>query len=157
MNKSPKACTLSPAEASKAKLPRPKICYRDHCARNPPPGANKKKMVGKKCQHFSPKMSKIHFPGLGTLRWTICTTYFNVFNIFEQFFNFFLTDVWTFFAYFPGLGCRLIWLLLARFGQVPSACDPDALISTTLVSPLAVNSSISFEGAETRPQYITPS
>jgi len=33
--------------------------------------------------------------------------------------TFFSIDFLANFSYFPGLGCRLIWFLLARFGQVP--------------------------------------
>ena len=59
---------------------------------------------------FFPEMSKIHFPGLGTLRLAIWTTYFLIFPIcLGNFFNFCLTDFWSIFVYFPlGLPSNMI-------------------------------------------------
>ena len=47
-------------------------------------------------------MSKIHFPGLGTLRLTIWATYFLIFPILlDMFFKFCWIDFSGFFVYFP--------------------------------------------------------
>ena len=57
-----------------------------------------------------PKISKIHFPGLGTLRLAIWTTYFPMFPIsLGNLFNFLGMSFWAIFAYFPlGLPSNMV-------------------------------------------------
>ena len=56
-------------------------------------------------------MSKIHFPGLRTLRLAIWTTYFHLFQYLSKGLDLiFWTDVWVFFPYFPFKGLLILAL-----------------------------------------------
>ena len=60
---------------------------------------------------FFPKMSKIHFPGLRTLRLAIWTTYFIFFQYFSKGLDLmFWTDFGTIFPYFPFKGLLILAL-----------------------------------------------
>ena len=81
-------------DVTNLRLPGPSpITPRDRIPREGPPHLDLTKCwskIQKKCQKICfPKMSKIHFPGLRTLRQAIWTTHFRVFPIFLCKFSFF--------------------------------------------------------------------
>ncbi len=88
-------------------------------------GTSKQNMVGKKSveTYFSRKCPKSISLDSGHLDQPFGPLSFNFSQYLLVTFFDFLNDFWTFVAYFPGLGCCLIWSLLDRFGPLSGFLD----------------------------------